>query len=200
MDMPLSSDQPACRTSAFLVLHSSDERQSGVRLDSSVTVRLSSCSTVFTSVFPFRQYSPMAASPGLNPKRIDQKVRVLLVDDHDGVRKAVRSLLEAHPRFEIVGEAVDGREGIDEAVKLKPDVVVLNVSMPVLNGIEAARVIKSDSPQSAIVILSSNADKHLVEVAKEVGAKAYVAKTRIGASLIKAIEEAIAGGDFVLVE
>jgi two-component system, NarL family, nitrate/nitrite response regulator NarL len=142
----------------------------------------------------------MATSPGLTPKKSDQKVRVLLVDDHYGVRKAVRSLLEAHPGFEIVGEAVDGREGIDVAAKLKPDVVVLNVSMPVLNGIEAARVIKSDLPQSAIVILSSHADKHLAEVAKEVGAKACVAKTRIGPPLIKAIEEAIAGGDFVTLE
>jgi two-component system nitrate/nitrite response regulator NarL len=142
----------------------------------------------------------MATSPGSNPKRIDQKVRVLLVDDHDGVRKAVRCLLETHPRFEIIGEAVDGRQGIDKAAKLKPDVVVLNVSMPVLNGIEAARVIKSDSPQSAIVILSSHADKHLIEVAKEVGAKACVAKTRIGPPLIKAIEEAITGGGFVSVE
>jgi two-component system nitrate/nitrite response regulator NarL len=151
-------------------------------------------------VFPFNQYSLMAASPALKPKGTDQKVRVLLVDDHDGIRKVVRSLLETHPRFEIIGEAVDGSEAIEEATKLKPDVVVLNVSMPVLNGIEAARVIKSESPQSAIVILSSHADKHLVEIAKEIGAKAYVAKTRIGAALIKAIEEAIAGGDFVLVE
>ena len=147
----------------------------------------------------------MGTSPGLNPRRIEQKVRVLLVDDHDGVRKAVRSLLETHPRFEIIGEAVDGRQGIDEAVKLKPDVVVLdvvvlNVTMPVLNGIDAARVIKSHSPQSAIVILSSHADKHLVDVAKEVGANACVAKARIGPRLIKAIEEAITGGDFVSVE
>jgi two-component system nitrate/nitrite response regulator NarL len=142
----------------------------------------------------------MATSPALNPKEIGQKVRVLLVDDHDGVRKAVRSLLETYPRFEIIGEAVDGKEAIDEATRLKPDVVVLNVSMPVMNGIEAARVIKSESPQSAIVILSSHADNDLVELAKEIGAKAYVAKTRMGAALIKAIEEAIAGGDFVLVE
>jgi two-component system nitrate/nitrite response regulator NarL len=151
-------------------------------------------------VFSFKHYLPMASSPASHSKKIDQKVRVLLVDDHEGIRKAVRSLLETHPRFEIIGEAVDGRQGIDKAAKLKPDVVVLNVNMPVLNGIEAARVIKSDSPQSAIVILSSHADKHLVEIAKEVGAKACVAKTRIGAPLIQAIEEAIRGGDFVSVE
>jgi two-component system, NarL family, nitrate/nitrite response regulator NarL len=142
----------------------------------------------------------MATSGGVNPTGADPKVRVLLVDDHDGVRRAVRSLLETYPRFEIIGEAADGRAGIDEATKLKPDVVVLNVSMPVLGGFEAARVIKTESPQSAIVILSSSADQHLVEAAKKIGAKAYVAKTRIGAALVQAIEAAIAGGDFILVE
>lgn len=112
----------------------------------------------------------------------------------------MRALLETFPRFEITGEAADGRAGIDEATKLKPDVVVLNVSMPVLGGFEAARVIKSESPQSAIVILSSSADQHLVEAAKKIGAKAYVAKTRIGAALVQALEDAIGGGDFILVE
>jgi DNA-binding NarL/FixJ family response regulator len=109
-------------------------------------------------------------------------------------------VLESHPRFEIIGEAIDGRQAVEEAVKLKPDVVVLNVSMPVLNGFEAARAITATLPQSAIVILSSNADERFVEEAKEIGAKAYVAKTKVGDALIKAIEEAIAGGDFVLMD
>jgi DNA-binding NarL/FixJ family response regulator len=163
----------------------------------SVTITIS---TVCTPSFPSNNTSRWLRQGGVNPTGADPKVRVLLVDDHGGVRKAVRALLETYPRFEVIGEAVDGREGINEATKLKPDVVVLNVSMPVLGGIEAARVIKSESPRSAIVILSSSADKHLVEAAKEIGARAYVRKTRIGAALVKAIEDAIAGGDFVLVE
>jgi DNA-binding NarL/FixJ family response regulator len=142
----------------------------------------------------------MASSPGVKARGAEQKVRILLADDHDTIRKAVRAVLERHPRFEVVGEAVDGQKAIDEATKLKPDIVVLNVTMPVLNGFEAARVIKARLPQSAIVILSSNADKRFIEEAKKIGAKAYVAKSRVGAALIKAIEDAISSGDFVLVE
>jgi len=81
---------------------------------------------------------------------------------------------------------------------LKPDVVVLNVNMPVLNGFEAAREIKAALPQSAIVILSQHADKHFVEEAKKLGVRAYVAKTKAGEALIKAIEAAVLGKDFVL--
>ncbi len=142
----------------------------------------------------------MASSFGVNARGAERKVRILLADDHDTIRKAVRAVLERHPRFEVIGEAVDGQKAIEEATKLAPDVVVLNVTMPVLNGYEAARVIKARLPQSAIVILSSNADKRFIEEAKKIGANAYVAKTKVGAALIKAIEDAISGGDFVLVE
>ena len=146
------------------------------------------------------QYSAMASTSGVKARGLEQKVRILLADDHDNIRKTVRSVLETHPRFEVIAEAVDGQQAIEEAAKLVPDVVVLNVTMPVLNGYEAARVIKARLPHSAIVILSSNADKRFVEEAKKVGARAYVAKSRVGAALVTAIENAIAGGDFVLVE
>jgi two-component system nitrate/nitrite response regulator NarL len=142
----------------------------------------------------------MASPSVVHTELSDRKVRILLADDHDGIRKVVRSVLETHPRFEIIGEAIDGKKAIEEAIKLKPDVVVLNVSMPVLNGFEAARAITAKLPQSAIVILSSNADERFIEEAKKIGAKAYVAKTKVGDALIKAIEDAIAGGDFVLVD
>ncbi len=112
----------------------------------------------------------------------------------------VRTILEEHPQFEVCGEAVDGAKAIQEAQKLKPDVVVLNISMPVLNGLEAAREIKAKLPESAIVILSSAADQHLIEEAKKIGARAYVAKTRASDALIKAIEDAVEGDDFVLVD
>jgi two-component system nitrate/nitrite response regulator NarL len=142
----------------------------------------------------------MASPTAVHAEPSDRKVRILLADDHDGIRRVVRSVLESHSRFEIIGEAIDGKKAIEEAIKLKPDVVVLNVSMPVLNGFEAARAITAKLPQSAIVILSSNADEKFVEEAKKIGAKAYVAKTKVGNALIKAIEDAIAGGDFVLVD
>jgi two-component system nitrate/nitrite response regulator NarL len=109
-----------------------------------------------------------------------------------------RSTLQEHAHFEVCGEAVDGAEAVEAAKKLKPDVVVLNVTMPVMNGFEAARKIKEDVPQSAIVILSSNADRRFVEEAKNVGVRAYVAKTNAGEALVKAIEAAVRGEDFVV--
>jgi two-component system nitrate/nitrite response regulator NarL len=112
----------------------------------------------------------------------------------------VRSTLQTHPHFEVCGEAINGAEAIEQAEKLKPDVVVLNVSMPVLNGFEAARGIKTILPESAIVILSSNADQRFVEEAKKIGVRAYVAKSVAGEALVKAVEAAVIGGDFVLIE
>jgi len=133
-------------------------------------------------------------------RQLDRQVRVLIADDHPGIRKMVRSTLQTHPHFEVCGEAVNGAEAIEQAEKLKPDVVVLNVSMPVLNGFEAARGIKTILPKSAIVILSSNADQRFVEEAKKIGVRAYVAKSAAGEALVKAVEAAVIGGDFVLIE
>ena len=129
-----------------------------------------------------------------------QRLRILLADDHAIIRKRVRAVLETHSRFDICGEVEDGAKAIAESLRLKPDVVVLNVTMPVLGGFEAAREIRVKLPESAIVILSSHADKHFIAEAKKVGAHAYVAKTKIGEALIKAIADAVESGDFVLVD
>ena len=131
---------------------------------------------------------------------LDRRVRILIADDHPIIRKVVRSTLQRHPHFDICGEATDGAEAIEEARKLKPDVVVLNVNMPVVNGFEAALEIKAALPQSAIVILSQHADKQFVEEAKKLGVRAYVAKTKTGEALVKAVEAAVLGKDFVLFE
>ena len=133
-------------------------------------------------------------------KHLRRKVRVLIADDHAVIRRLVRSKLQSHPHFEVCGEATDGGQAVEEAKKLKPDVVVLNVTMPVLNGFQAARQIRSSLPESAIVILSSNADKRFVEEAKKIGVRAYVAKTKAGEALVKAVEAAVMGQDFFLVE
>ncbi len=136
-----------------------------------------------------------------NPQRAhDRRLRILLADDHPVIRKSVRQILAAHPRFEVCGEAENGAQAVEEAQKLKPDVVVLNIAMPVLDGIAAAREITAKLPESAIVILSSHADKRFVAEARKSGARAYVAKTKAGEALIRAIEAAVTGGDFVLVE
>ena len=129
-----------------------------------------------------------------------QRLRVLVADDHPIIRKKVRAVLENNPRFDVCGEVEDGAQAVQEALRVKPDVVVLNVTMPVLGGFEAAREIRAKLPESAIVILSSHADKHFIAEAMKVGARAYVAKTKIGEALIKAIADAVESGDFVLVD
>ena len=111
----------------------------------------------------------------------------------------VRSTLQLHPTFEVCGEAADGAQAVEEAKKLKPDVVVLNIGMPVLNGFEAAREIRATLPKSAIVILSSHADETFVQEAKKIGVRAYVAKTKAGEALVKAVEAAVMGENFVLI-
>jgi DNA-binding NarL/FixJ family response regulator len=130
----------------------------------------------------------------LSPMRI---FRILIVDDQPMILKRVRSILEQHPDFEICGEAYDGAQAIEEAQRLAPDVVILNVSMPVMNGFAAARLIKAKLPSTAIVILSSEADKHFVAEAKKIGASAYVTKTKADDSLVEAIEAAVIGSEFI---
>ena len=83
---------------------------------------------------------------------------------------------------------------------MKPDVVILNITMPVLNELEAAREITAQLPESAIVILSTHADERLIDEAKRIGARAYIAKSKVGEALVKAVESAIAGGDFILID
>jgi DNA-binding NarL/FixJ family response regulator len=140
----------------------------------------------------------MATTTKFQAHPTDRPVRILIADDFPAIRKVVRYTLEKDPHFEVCGEAVDGAKAIEEAQRLKPDVVVLNISMPVLNGYEAARKIRSDLPGTAIVILSGNADRRFIEEAKKIGVQAYVAKTEAGKGLVKAINAAVLGDDFVL--
>lgn len=142
----------------------------------------------------------MSQTAAVKIKEPDRKVQVLIVDDHFFIRKKVRSILEQHQRFQVCGEAADGANAIEEAKRLRPDVIILDVTMPVLNGFEAAREIEATLPESAIVILSANTDRHFIEEAKRIGARAYVAKSKAGEVLITAIEASLQGDDFVLVE
>jgi chemotaxis response regulator CheB len=97
----------------------------------------------------------------------DARIRVVMADDHPIVRGMVRSALQQHPHFEVCGEAEHGANAVEEVKRARPDVVVLNVTMPLVNGFEAAREIKKQIPETAIVILSSHADVHFVAEAKK---------------------------------
>ena len=119
-------------------------------------------------------------------------IRILIADDHEIFRRGLRSLLESHPSWEVCGEAVDGREAVDRVKELHPDVVVLDVGMPRLNGLEAAELIREQVPNSRIVILSQHEPQILKQAALSAGARAYVTKSEVSQELVMAIERIIA--------
>jgi DNA-binding NarL/FixJ family response regulator len=115
-------------------------------------------------------------------------IRILLADDHDVVRRGVRSLLEAHPRWQVCGEAANGREAVGLAAKLKPDIAVLDLEMPELNGLEATRQIKRKLPGTEVLIYSMHETEQLIREVLAAGARGYVLKADAGRQLVDAVE------------
>ena len=118
-------------------------------------------------------------------------VRILIADDHEVVRRGVRSLLTSRKEWNVCGEAVDGRDAVKKAKELKPDVVVLDISMPHLNGFEAARLIHKEVPQSKILILSQHNVSEMLQTALDAGARGYVSKSDVSRDLLPAVEAII---------
>jgi two-component system, NarL family, response regulator NreC len=123
--------------------------------------------------------------------------RVLLVDDHQIVRQGLKSLLTRDDEMEVVGEASDGHEAVRLAAKLAPDVVVMDVGMPLLNGLDAAREILKDSRRIGVVLLTMHAEDYQVLEALRLGIRGYVIKTQAVDELVLAIRE-VARGKFYL--
>lgn len=119
-------------------------------------------------------------------------VRVLLADDHALVRQGLRSLLE-RSGFQVVSEASDGREAIRQCAQLLPDVVVMDISMPTLNGVDAARELRKSSPRTRIVLLTQHSEDIYVSEAIEAGVHGYVLKSQASGDLVSAIQEVVAG-------
>jgi two-component system response regulator NreC len=122
-----------------------------------------------------------------------RKIRVLLADDHQLMRSGIRLMLELDPDLSVVGEASDGREAVALANSLRPDVVVMDIGMANLNGIEAAQQMTQNRPEVAIVMLSMHSDESYVLRALKAGARGYLLKDSAEADLIKAVH-AVAGG------
>jgi len=124
------------------------------------------------------------------------QIRVLLADDHTLIRAGLRLVVAAQPDLTVVGEANDGREAVAMAEKLKPDVVVMDIGMPSLNGIEACRHVHAALPHTHVVMLSMHSDEGYVLRALKAGAKAYLLKDSAEADLASAIRAVVAGKSF----
>jgi DNA-binding NarL/FixJ family response regulator len=115
-------------------------------------------------------------------------LRILVVDDHAVVRRGVRALLEGHPGWEVCGEAGTGREAVEKAGRLKPDIVVLDLSLPELNGLEATRQILRESPRTEVLVLTMHHSEELARNVLQAGARGFILKSDADESLIAAVD------------
>jgi DNA-binding NarL/FixJ family response regulator len=124
-------------------------------------------------------------------------MRILIVDDHGIVREGLKSLLQNQSDMEVVGEGEDGHIAVDLAEQLSPDMVIMDMSMPNLNGIEATRLILQHSPNIKVIILSMHSDRHIVKETLDAGASAYVLKSNLFDEMLRALETVAEGGRYL---
>ncbi len=121
--------------------------------------------------------------------------RILVADDSEAVRRGMRTLLGQHEGWQVCGEAADGQEAVAKAHELAPDVVVLDFAMPTMNGIEAAKKIHDELPQTAIVLCSMYLDHQLASLARNVGITSVLSKSNIG-KVVEGVEAGLRGESF----
>jgi DNA-binding NarL/FixJ family response regulator len=124
-------------------------------------------------------------------------VRILVVDDFGSIRQFVCATLGKRQHLQVVGEASDGLEAIQKAVELKPDLILLDIGLPTLNGLEAARQIRKLVPESKIIFLSLESSADVVQEALRIGARGYVVKVVAATGLLTAVEAVISGKRYV---
>ena len=115
-------------------------------------------------------------------------LRILVADDHEIVRQGIRALLQAHPGWEVCAEAADGREAVEKAAEFKPDITVVDIGMPNLNGLNATRQILQQNPQAKVLILTMHESEQVLREVLDVGARGYLLKSDAGRDLVTAIE------------
>jgi DNA-binding NarL/FixJ family response regulator len=115
-------------------------------------------------------------------------IRILVVDDHPIVRQGLKTLLEGHAGWEVIGEASDGAEALEKAKDLAPDVMVLDVTMPRMNGLEACRLLRRQSPALEILFVTQHDSPQMMREALEAGARGYVVKSNAARDLLAAVE------------
>jgi DNA-binding NarL/FixJ family response regulator len=120
------------------------------------------------------------------------RIRILIADDHELMRHGLRSLLAARPDWEVCGEAIDGREAIEKTKLLRPDILLLDITMPNISGLDVARAVSRDIPATQVLILSQHAESDMRAHALEAGARGYVSKSEAGRQLLTAIDGLVA--------
>ena len=128
---------------------------------------------------------------------MSESVRILIADDHTIVRHGLARLLEEQPDLKVVGEANNGQSAVDQAVALKPDIVIMDIAMPRMNGIEAAKRIRKQLPKTKILILSMYSHEHYIHELLETGVSGYLLKDSSGRDIIKAIRSAMKNETFL---
>jgi DNA-binding NarL/FixJ family response regulator len=125
-----------------------------------------------------------------------KKLRILIADDHALVRRGARSVLHSRRGWRVVGEAVNGREAVERAVELKPDVAVVDIGMPELDGIEVARQVRKEVPGTKVLMLTMHDSDHMVQRALDAGAHGYILKSDLTESLVTAVKGVCDGEHF----
>jgi DNA-binding NarL/FixJ family response regulator len=126
----------------------------------------------------------------------EMPVKILIADDHEVVRQGIRTILKARPEWEVVGEAVNGNDAVEQAKTADADVIIMDITMPEKSGIEATREIVKLQLRSAVLIFTMHEAKNLAETVQAVGARGFVLKSRAARDLIEALESLIEGGTF----
>ena len=126
-----------------------------------------------------------------------KRLRILVADDHELVRRGIRGLLRARRGWTVVGEAMNGREAVEKANRLKPDVAILDISMPDLDGLQATRRIREVVPSTKVVVLTMHDSDQMVRRVLDAGALGYVLKSDLATQLVKAVKDVSAGKQFL---
>jgi DNA-binding NarL/FixJ family response regulator len=126
-----------------------------------------------------------------------KKLRILVADDHELVRRGIRGLLRAQRGWRVIGEATNGREAVEKTNKLKPDVAIVDISMPDLDGLQTTRQIREAAPSAQVVVLTMHESDQMVRRVLEAGALGYVLKSDLASHLVKAVKDVAAGKLFL---
>ena len=123
-------------------------------------------------------------------------VRIVIADDHEVVRQGLRTILKARPEWQIIAEAENGQEVLEQVKQLHPDLVILDITMPVMSGLEATQELLKADPNTRILIFTMHDSKNLIKAVSKAGARGYVLKSRAARDLIHAIEALLGGNTF----